>query len=77
MNTRFYNAKILVTREDKSFEIREGELWVRGNTICYIGDGREGEAADAAGRVGEAEQALREAGRRPASRVCHLSPVPN
>ncbi len=65
MNTRFYNAKILVTREDKSFEIREGELWVRGNTICYIGDGREGEAADAVSGIGEAEQALREASRRP------------
>lgn len=44
MNTRFYNARILLTREDKSFEILEGELWVKGNTICYIGDGRDREA---------------------------------
>lgn len=39
MNIRFYNAKILLTKEDKSFEILEGELWVKGNEICYIGDG--------------------------------------
>lgn len=38
MNIRFYNAKILITKEDKSFEIAEGELWVKGNTICYIGE---------------------------------------
>lgn len=39
MNIRFYNAKILLTKEDKTFEILEGELWVKGNEICYIGDG--------------------------------------
>lgn len=39
MNIRFYNAKILLTKEDKSFEILEGELRVKGNEICYIGDG--------------------------------------
>ncbi len=39
MNVRFYNAKILITKEDKSFEIMDGELWVKGKTICYIGDG--------------------------------------
>lgn len=39
MNIRFYNAKILLTGEDKAFEILEGELWVKGNEICYIGDG--------------------------------------
>lgn len=44
MNIRFYNAKILITKEDKSFEIVEGELWVKGNEICYIGDGSHKEA---------------------------------
>lgn len=39
MNTRFYNARIL-TMED-GFEIIEGELWVRGNTIVYVGDGSD------------------------------------
>jgi 5-methylthioadenosine/S-adenosylhomocysteine deaminase len=41
MNTRFYNAKILKTLEDHTFEIAEGELWVKGDTICYIGDGKD------------------------------------
>ncbi len=41
MNIRFYNAKILTTNEDKSFSIVEGELWVKGDTICYIGDGSD------------------------------------
>ena len=40
MNTRFYNAKILTLADHHKFEITEGELWVKGNTICYIGDGR-------------------------------------
>ena len=35
MNIRFYNARILT----ETMDITEGELWVRGNTICYIGDG--------------------------------------
>lgn len=41
MNTRFYNAKILMNATDGShkFEIFEGEMWVREDTICYIGDG--------------------------------------
>ena len=39
MNTRFYNAKILTIKPDKSFEVIEGELWVHGNKICYVGDG--------------------------------------
>lgn len=43
MNIRFYNAKILLTKEDKTFEIMEGELWVHENTICYIGAGKEKE----------------------------------
>lgn len=41
MNTRFYNARILTMETDRQFEIVEGELWVRGNTICYIGDGSD------------------------------------
>lgn len=41
MNTRFYNAKILCLKDDaaRAYEIVEGELWVRGDTIAYIGDG--------------------------------------
>ena len=45
MNIRFYNAKILRTREDHTFEIQKGELWVKGNEICYIGDGNDKEQA--------------------------------
>lgn len=41
MNTRFYNAKILTLKENHKFEIVEGELWIKGNTICYIGDGKD------------------------------------
>lgn len=41
MNTRFYNAKILLPKENHKFEVAEGELWVKGNTICYIGDGSD------------------------------------
>lgn len=44
MNIRFYNAKILTMKEDNSFEIVSGELWVKGDTICYIGDGTDTEA---------------------------------
>lgn len=45
MNIRFYNAKILLTKEDHTFEITEGELWVKGNSIAFIGSADE--AADA------------------------------
>lgn len=41
MNIRFYNAKILTLQEKHKFQILEGELWVKGNTICYIGDGED------------------------------------
>ena len=41
MNIRFFNAKILKTLDDHSFDIIEGELWVKGNEICYIGDGND------------------------------------
>ncbi len=36
MKIRFYNAKILTLIHDK-YEIIEGELWIRGNSISYIG----------------------------------------
>ncbi len=53
MNIRFFNAKILLLRErdgnmpiqdvsqGQLFEIIEGELWVRGSRIVYIGDGTD------------------------------------
>lgn len=40
MNIRFYNARILVPAENHKFQITEGELWVKGDRICYIGDGK-------------------------------------
>ena len=39
MNIRFYNAKILTLTALETFQVVEGELWVKGNTICYIGNG--------------------------------------
>lgn len=44
MNTRFYNAKILTMKDKnrtKTFDIVEGELWVEGNYITYIGQSKE------------------------------------
>ena len=41
MNIRFYNAKILTLREDETFQVIEGELWVKGDKICYVGDGSD------------------------------------
>ena len=41
MNTRLYNARILITNDDHSFAITEGELWVQDNKITYIGDGTD------------------------------------
>lgn len=40
MNTRFYNARILTM--DKSTAILEGELWVEGSRITYIGPSPSG-----------------------------------
>ncbi len=37
MNIRFYNAKILTL--DGGFQIINGELWVKGSRIAYIGKG--------------------------------------
>ena len=39
-NVRFYNAKILTIKEYHKFEIMEGELWVKGDKIVYIGDAK-------------------------------------
>lgn len=41
MNVRFYHAKILTLQENHRFSLIEGELWVKGNRIAYIGDGAE------------------------------------
>lgn len=43
MNVRFYNAKILRLKDDSKheFECIDGELWVKGTKICYIGDGKD------------------------------------
>ncbi len=41
MNTRFYHAKILTLAENHRFEVTEGELWVEGDTIRYVGDGTD------------------------------------
>lgn len=41
MNIRFYNAKILTLLPEHKFEIIEGELWVKGDTICYLGAAKE------------------------------------
>ena len=38
MNIRFYHAKILLSEAGHAFSILEGELWVRGTRICYIGE---------------------------------------
>lgn len=39
MDVRFYNAKILQSAGGHAFSVVNGELWVKGNTIQYIGDG--------------------------------------
>ena len=33
MNVQFKNARILKTNPDHSFEILDGELWVKGNEM--------------------------------------------
>ena len=59
LDIRFFNAKILMLREaddgslGRLFEIVEGELWVRGSRIVYIGDGMDvGRIAGEGGEVG-------------------------
>lgn len=44
MNTRFYNARILLPAPNHKFQVAEGELWVEGNIISYIGDGKDAKA---------------------------------
>lgn len=39
MNIRFFNARILLTNEDHTFQLIEGELWIKQGTIVYIGNG--------------------------------------
>ena len=42
MNIRFINAKVLKTVDHARFEIIENvQLWVKGNEIIYIGDGKD------------------------------------
>lgn len=41
MNIRFYHAKILLTGENHSFSLTDGELWVQGSRITYIGKGKD------------------------------------
>lgn len=41
MNVRFYHAKILTLQDHHKFQLIEGELWVKGNRIVYIGDGED------------------------------------
>ena len=38
MNIRFYNARILTMRDEK---LINGELWVQGERILYVGDGTD------------------------------------
>ena len=53
MNVRFYNAKILCLKDDakREYQIIEGELWVRGDSIAYIGDGGDTSAVLKPGEV--------------------------
>ena len=44
MNIRFYNARILTM--DGNFDITEGELWVEGKKISYIGPSKAPEEVD-------------------------------
>ncbi|MCR5144229.1 MAG: amidohydrolase [Lachnospiraceae bacterium] len=41
MNTRFYNARILLLEDDGNYNIINGELWVKKDEIIYIGDGSD------------------------------------
>ena len=57
MKIRFYNAKLLLPAENHKFHITEGELWVKGDSIAFLGGSGEAEK--------ELEQA-RAAGKAPA-----------
>lgn len=43
MNIRFYNARIVApSQKDKdTIEVIKGEVWVKGDTIVYVGDGKD------------------------------------
>jgi len=43
MNIRFYNARIVApSQKDKdNIEVIKGEVWVKGDTIVYVGDGKD------------------------------------
>lgn len=41
MNIRFYNARIMTM--NGGCDIMQGELWVKGETIAYIGEGKDAE----------------------------------
>lgn len=56
MNIRFYNAKILQTAENHTFHIVEGELWVKGDSIVYIGE-NSATAETAAENAGSGKEA--------------------
>lgn len=40
MNIRFYNAKILTLTKEETFAVISGELWVKQDTICYVGESK-------------------------------------
>ena len=48
MNIRFYNARLMTLDERERPALIEGELWVQGNQIVYIGDGRDRRAQEVA-----------------------------
>lgn len=41
MNTRFYNARIIKTNDNHTFDIVSGQLWVEGDAISYIGNEKD------------------------------------
>ncbi len=41
MKIRFYNAKILQTHENHTFSVLDGELWVEGQKITFVGTANE------------------------------------
>ena len=45
MNYRFYNARLLTMAADK---LTEGELWVQGGRIVYVGDGSDADSIGSA-----------------------------
>ena len=58
MNIRFYNAKILTLEKAHKFRIIEGELWVKGDTICYLGDGTDIYTSDASSGVCKGDEII-------------------